>query len=117
MAMWRDVRCGENVVAYVKVRKETKPVTDTQLYLAIGIPSALFMLNVLAIIAAGFWQVKRFDDMGKRFDDMKDLLRSEIGGVRSDIQRVAAVVGAKIEALGERVKALKDEIHSPLVKR
>jgi hypothetical protein len=47
-------------------------VTDTQLYLAVGIPSALFALNFTAILAAALWQARRFDDL-------KDVFRSEIG--------------------------------------
>jgi hypothetical protein len=85
-------------------------VTDTQLYLAIGIPSALFMLNFLGVLAGFFWQGKRFDDMSKRFDDMRDMFRS-------DLARVEGVLTAKIDGLSVRVKALEDEIHSPLVKR
>jgi len=85
-------------------------MTDTQLYFAIGIPASLFALNFLAVLAAAFWQAKRFDDMAKRFDDMKDWVRSEIG-------RVEGVLGAKIDGLAVRMKALEDEIHSPLVKR
>ena len=85
-------------------------MTDTQLYFAIGIPAILFALNFLAVLAAAFWQAKRFDDMAKRFDDMKDWVRSEIG-------RVEGVLGAKIDGLAVRMKALEDEIHSPLVKR
>lgn len=78
-------------------------MTDTQLYLAIGVPSALFALNFSAILAAAFWQAKRFDDM-------KDLFRSEIG-------RAEGVLGAKIDGLSVRVKHLEDEKHPPLVKR
>jgi len=48
-------------------------VTDAQIYLAIGIPSALFALNFTAILAAAFWQAKRFDDL-------KDVFRSEMAG-------------------------------------
>ena len=84
-------------------------MTDTQLYLAIGIPSALFMLNSLWVISSVFWQ-------SKRFDDLKDLIRSEIVGLRSDLARIEGVLNAKMDGLTVRVKAL-DEIHSPLVNR
>jgi hypothetical protein len=77
-------------------------MTDQQLYIAIGIPSALFMLNFLAILATAFWQAKRFDDMGKRFDDMGSVFRSELA-------RVEGVLGARIDGLAERIKALEDE--------
>jgi len=105
------------------------------------------MLNFTAILAAAFWQAKRFDDL-------KDLMRSEIGRVeggfksdlarveggfksdlarveggfksdlarvegelRADLARVEGVLGTKIDGLAARVKALEDEKHSPLVKR
>jgi hypothetical protein len=59
-------------------------VTDVQLYLAIGIPSGLFALNFISVLAAAFWQAKRFDDM-------KDVFKSAIG-------RVEGVLSAKIDA-------------------
>jgi hypothetical protein len=77
--------------------------TDLQLYLAIGVPSALFALNFGAILAAAFWQAKRFDDM-------KDLFQSEIG-------RAEGVLSAKIDGRSEHVKAPEYEKRSPLVKR
>jgi hypothetical protein len=87
---------------------------DAQLYLAIGIPSALFALNFLAVLATGFWQAKRFDDM-------KELFRSDIqrveGTLSSELKRVEGVLGGKIDGFTLRVKALEDEIHSPLVKK
>jgi hypothetical protein len=77
-------------------------MTDTQLYLAIGIPSALFALNFIGVLASAYWQVKRFEDM-------KDMFKS-------DIKRVEGVLSAKIDGLSDRVRDLEDEIHSPLVK-
>ncbi len=99
-------------------------MTDTQLYLAIGIPSALFMLNFLAVLATGFWQAKRFDDMRdlmmSQIGRVEGVLGSQIGRVEgvlgSEIVRVEGVLGAKIDTVSVRVKALEDEIHSPLVK-
>ena len=77
------------------VRKvEEGNLTGVQLYLAIGIPSALFALNFVGVLAAAFWQAKRFDDM-------KDAFKSEIG-------RVEGVLGTKIDSLSMRVKALED---------
>jgi hypothetical protein len=100
-------------------------VTDTQLYFAIGIPSALFALNFLAVLAAAFWQAKRFDDM-------KDLFKAEIGRVegelradlgrvegslkgemsslRSELQRVDGVLSAKLDSLTARVTALETRL-------
>jgi hypothetical protein len=50
-------------------------VTDTQLYLAIGVP----MLFNLALYTLSSNNInKRFDHMNKRFDDMRDLWRSEL---------------------------------------
>ncbi len=79
-------------------------MTDTQLYLAIGIPSALFALNFLAALAGFFWQAKRFEDMSKRFDDIKDVFRSEL----------ACVEG--VLSVDARVKALEDDARTPLVR-
>lgn len=70
-------------------------MTDTQRYLAIGIPSALFALNFVAVLAAAFWQAKRFEDMGTRFDDLRDWFKAELG-------RVEGVLGAKIDGLTVR---------------
>ncbi len=116
-----------------------------QLYLAIGIPSALLALNVLGVLAGFFWQAKRyedmskrfddvgrrfgdmgkrldgmgnrFDDMGKRFDDMGKRLDDLKEVVRADLSRVEGVLSAKIDGLDTRVKALEDSQHSLLVKR
>jgi hypothetical protein len=38
-------------------------MSDRQFYLAVGIPSALFALNFIGVLAAAFWQSKRFEDM------------------------------------------------------
>lgn len=78
-------------------------MTNSQLYLSIGIPSALFALNFLGILGAAFWQTKRFDDF-------KDVFKAELG-------RVEGVLTAKLDGLSTRVKALEDEMHSPIVKR
>lgn len=78
-------------------------MTDQQFYIAIGIPAALFALNFIGVLAAAFWQAKRFDDM-------KDVFKSEIG-------RVEGVLSAKLDSLTIRVKALEDEVHSPLVRQ
>ncbi len=51
-------------------------LTDTQLYMAIGIPSALFARNFLGVLAAAFWQ-------NKRFDDLEDWFKAELERVCS----------------------------------
>jgi len=38
-------------------------MSDARLYLAIGIPVALFALNSLAMLAGFFWQGMRYDDL------------------------------------------------------
>ena len=107
-------------------------MTDAQLYLAIGIPSALFALNFLAVLATGFWQAKRFDDMKEMFraeiSSVRSELRADNASLRSDLQRVEAtltselkrvegVLSAKIDGLDVRVKALEHEVRAPLVKQ
>jgi hypothetical protein len=96
-------------------------MTDAQLYLAIGIPSALFALNFLAVLATGFWQAKRFDDMKEMFRADNASLRSDIQRVEatltSELKRVEGVLGAKIDGLDVRVKPLENEIRTPLVKQ
>lgn len=74
-------------------------MTDTQLYLAIGVPvvSNAFLLGVLTLfIRAKFDAVdSRFSAMDKRFDDMRDLWRAEL-------RRVEEVLDARLKHLEER---------------
>jgi hypothetical protein len=85
-------------------------MTDTQLYLAIGVPilanAAMFGL-LMAYINARFDGVRgefngirgefneRFNGINQRFDDMRDLWRAEL-------HRVEEVLDARLKHLEER---------------
>ena len=77
-------------------------MTDTQLYLAIGVPvvsNAIMLLIFSTLISsrmAAFEGAinKRFDDMNKRFDDMRELWRSEL-------RRVEEVLDARLKHIEE----------------
>lgn len=75
-------------------------MTNEQLYLAIGVPAALYILLttvILAYVNSKFDTVdkrfdavdKRFDAADKRFDDMRDLWRAEL-------RRVEEVLDARL---------------------
>jgi hypothetical protein len=66
-------------------------MTDTQLYLAIGVP-ILFNTALFTLFANSF--NKRFDDMNKRFDDMRELWRTEL-------RRVEEVLDARLKHIEE----------------
>jgi hypothetical protein len=66
-------------------------VTDTQLYLATGIPvfsNAILFGLLMAYINA------KFEAVNQRFDDMRDLWRSEL-------HRVEEVLGARLKHIEE----------------
>ena len=70
-------------------------MTDTQLYLAIGVPmlfNALLIGLLAARMNAGFAAVNQ------RFDDMRDLWRAEL-------HRVEDVLDARLKHIEEREKA------------
>jgi hypothetical protein len=81
-------------------------MTDTQLYLAIGVPilanAAMFGL-LMAYINARFDGVRgefngvnqRFDHINQRFDDMRDLWRAEL-------HRVEEVLDARLKHLEDK---------------
>jgi hypothetical protein len=68
-------------------------MTDTQLYLAIGVPivSNAAMLTLLLM-----HMNSRFSAIDKRFDDMRDLWRAEL-------HRVEEVLDARLKHLEEKV--------------
>lgn len=68
-------------------------MTDTQLYLAIGVPivSNAAMLTLLIMLMNS-----RFSAIDKRFDDMRDLWRAEL-------HRVEEVLDARLKHLEEKV--------------
>lgn len=88
-------------------------VTNTQLYLAIGVPllfNAVLIGLVVAFINAKFEGVdrrfeavdrrfeavdRRFDAVDQRFDDMRDLWRAEL-------RRVEEVLDARLKHLEDR---------------
>jgi hypothetical protein len=73
-------------------------MTDTQLYLAIGIPvltNAALIGLLLAYINARLNHVdQRFDAINQRFDDMRDLWRAEL-------HRVEGVLDARLKHIEE----------------
>lgn len=82
-------------------------VTNTQLYLAIGVPllfNAVLIGLVVAFMRAKFEAVdrrfdgvdRRFDGVDRRFDDMRDLWRAEL-------RRVEDVLDARLRRLEDRV--------------
>jgi hypothetical protein len=74
-------------------------VTNTQLYLAIGIPVALnatFLAVAITLLMSHM--NSRFDAVNQRFDDMRDLWRAEL-------HRVEDVLDARLKHIEEREKA------------
>lgn len=71
-------------------------MTNTQLYLAIGLPmlfNAALIGLLVGYINARFDAVnQRFDDINQRFDDMRDLWRAEL-------HRVEGVLDARLTHL------------------
>jgi hypothetical protein len=67
-------------------------VTDTQLYLAMGVPMLFNALLVTLLLA---YMSSRFSAIDKRFDDMRDLWRAEL-------HRVEEVLDARLKHLEER---------------
>ena len=74
-------------------------MTDTQLYLAIGVPilanATLIALLLAYINAKAEATQKNFEAINQRFDDMRDLWRAEL-------HRVEEVLGARLKHLEER---------------
>lgn len=74
------------------------PVTNVQLYLAIGIPAAFNAVLIgllMAYVNAKFNGIdQRFDAIDRRFDDMRDLWRSEL-------HRVEGVLDARLRHIEE----------------
>ena len=66
-------------------------MTDTQLYLAIGVPMAFNAVLITLLIAL---MNNRFEAINKRFDDMRDLWRAEL-------RRVEEVLDARLKHIEE----------------
>ncbi len=88
-------------------------MTDAQPYLAIGIPSALFALNFLAIL----WQARgmdrridaferavtaRFGAMDTRFDALEKIMNAKFDAQTQGLLRVEQVIDARLKHLEER---------------
>jgi len=88
-------------------------LTDTQLYLAIGIPSALFALNFIAIL----WQARGVDrrinvldrSIAVRFDSFQQVMSAKFDSVDAKFQaqtqglfRVEQVLDARLKHFEER---------------
>ena len=73
-------------------------LTDTQLYLAIGVPilanATLIGLLLAYINAKADAAQKNFDAINQRFDDMRDLWRAEL-------RRVEEVLDARLKHIEE----------------
>jgi hypothetical protein len=67
------------------------PVTNLQLYLAIGIPAALNAVLIGLLMA---YINAKFDGVNRRFDDMRDLWRAEL-------HRVEGVLDARLRHIEE----------------
>ena len=80
-------------------------MTNTQLYLAIGVPlvfNTILTVTVYALLSAriadGFAGVNdRFTHINQRFDDMRDLWRAEL-------RRVEEVLDARLKHVEELLK-------------
>ncbi len=81
-------------------------MTDVQLYLAIGIPSGLFLLNFIAIV----WQSRglerslgaRLDTVSVRIDSLEKVMESRFDAHRQMLLRVEGVIDARLKHLEER---------------
>jgi hypothetical protein len=78
-------------------------MTNTQLYLAIGIP-IVFNMAFTSLLIGFFWMHmnmrldavnERFNAINQRFDDMRDLWRAEL-------KRVEEVLDARLKHLEEK---------------
>ena len=88
-------------------------MTDVQLYLSIGFPSALFALNFVAIL----WQARgvdrRIDSLDRsiavRFDSFQQVMNAKFDAVdakfkaaQEGLHRVEKVLDARLKHLAER---------------
>ena len=71
-------------------------MTNTQLYLAIGVPILFNFAIVLTFFLLLNGNInQRFDAVNQRFDDMRDLWRAEL-------RRVEEVIDARLKHLEEK---------------
>jgi hypothetical protein len=78
--------------------RDATTMTNSQLYLAIGIPmlfNAVLIVLLIAYVNGKFEGVKhQFEFVNQRFDDMRDLWRAEL-------RRVEEVLDARLKHLEE----------------
>lgn len=80
-------------------------MTDAQLYLAVGIPSALFALNFLAIL----WQSRslertlgaRLDATNFRIDALQQIMVAKFEAAHQSLLRVEGVLDARLKHVEE----------------
>lgn len=92
-------------------------MTETQLYLAIGVPSLLVMLNFVGTLIAILWQARalersigiRFDGVGARVDSLnaridalKEIMNAKFESAQQGLLRVEGVLDARLKHLEER---------------
>jgi hypothetical protein len=86
---------------------------DAQLYLAIGIPSALFALNFIAILWQARGVERRIDSLDRsiavRFDSLQGVMNAKFEAVdarfkaaQEGLHRVEQVIDARLKHLEER---------------
>ncbi len=93
-------------VAHRRFQPRARAMTDAQLYLAIGIPSALFALNFLAII----WQARglersfnfRFDALEHIMDAKFKIVDARFDAAHEGLLRVEGVLDARLKHLEDR---------------
>ncbi len=74
-------------------------MTDTQLYLAIGIPSLLFVLNFIAIL----WQSRGLErSFTTRVDALERVMNAKFEAQTQGLLRVEQVMDARLKHLEER---------------
>jgi hypothetical protein len=83
-------------------------MTDTQLYLSIGIPSALFALNFIAIL----WQSRGLErrlasvetNMFSRIDSLEKVMNAKFETSYQQLLRVEGILDARLKSLEERAR-------------
>ena len=85
-------------------------MTDTQLYLAIGIPSLLVMLNFVGSILVILWQARGLErrivtgeaNTASRIDSLERVMNAKFETSYEQLLRVEGVLDARLKHLEER---------------
>lgn len=78
-------------------------MTDTQLYLAIGIPSLLVMLNFVGSIVVILWQSRSLQaNFTSRIDSLEKVMNAKFETSYEQLLRVEGVLDARLKHLEER---------------